>query len=107
MDENDFARMEELMGRFRGEIIEAFDQRLGVMEESVQHRLDLLVEGQQLLAEKLEVTRVELKADIAKVDHRLTVVEARLSQRLDGVAADLAAHRHDTEAHQPGWKVRE
>jgi hypothetical protein len=37
-----------------------------------------------------------LKVDIGKIDQRVTAV-----------AADLAAHRRDTEAHRKGWRVRE
>ena len=48
------------------------------------------------MVEKLEETRSELKTEIANVDQRVT-----------GVAADLAAHRRDTEAHRKGWRVRE
>ena len=118
MEEKDLKQIEAMMtrvvGRFRSETVEAFDQRIGVLEESFQHKLDLVVEGQQLLAEKLEATRTELKTDIAKVDHRLTVGEARFDQRFDGlekkldhVAADLQEHRADTEAHRKGWRVRE
>ena len=108
-------------------IREVFTQQLGVFAEGIQHKLDLVVEGQQMLSDKLDATRDELKADIARVDHRLTVVETRLDHRIDevvgkvdklegkvgklerkfdkleskvdGIAVDLAAHRKDTEAH--------
>lgn len=109
MEERDLQQIEAMMTRV-----------VGVFAEDVQHKLDLLSEGQQLLSERLEATRVELKEDIGKVDHRITVVEARLSQRtdgvetkvdglerkfdglekkVDGIAADLSEHRRDTEAH--------
>ena len=114
MEEKDFKRIEELFLNFSGE----FDQKLerqaavfqgqlesqskdfknwiGTERESFQHKLDLVVEGQQMVVEKLEETRTELKAEIAKVDQRVT-----------GVGADLAAHRRDTEAHRKGWRVQE
>ena len=113
MEEKDFKRIEELFLNFSGE----FDQKLerqaavfqgqlesqskdfknwiGTERESFQHKLDLVVEGQQMVVEKLEETRTELKAEIAKVDQRVTAV-----------AADLSAHRRDTEAHRKGWRVR-
>lgn len=82
---------------------------IGTLEESLGDKLELLAEGQQLLSEKLGVARTELKTDIGKVDHRLTVVEPKISQRIDGlekkidgVAVDLAAHRR---AH-PGYWVQ-
>jgi len=122
MEERDFQRIEDMMTRmmgqfrgeigqelsqfrgeihqdlnkFRGEIGADFRHQLGVQGEDFQHKLDLVVEGQQLLAEKLEETRSELKAEIVKVDQRVTVM-----------AADLASHRRDTEAHRKGWRVRE
>ncbi len=115
MDEKDLLRFEEMMarvlGQFRGEIDQSIDRRftrfqgeigedfrhqLSIQREDFQHKLDLVVEGQQMLGEKLETTRTELKADIAKLDQRVT-----------GIAADLSAHRADTEAHRKGWRVRE
>jgi len=57
----------------------------GIMSADVQKKIDLVVEGHQMLAEKLEETRIDLKADIAQLDQRVT-----------GVAADLQAHRADT-----------
>jgi hypothetical protein len=122
MEDGDFHRIEEMMSRmmgrfrgevgqelrqfrsevgeelrqFRGEIVEEFRHQLGAQREDFQHKLDLVVEGQQMLGEKLEETRSELKAEIVKVDQRVTVM-----------AADLASHRRDTEAHRKGWRVRE
>lgn len=37
-----------LMNRFQGQVIEALDQRIGVLKESFQHKLDLVVAGQQM-----------------------------------------------------------
>jgi hypothetical protein len=100
--------MEEKMSdQLLQQIDELLARRLGTMEESLVGKMELLAEGQQLLAEKLDATRDELKADIAKVDYRLTVVEARLDQKIDGLAADLKAHRHDTESHGSGYLVSE
>ncbi|WP_052464994.1 hypothetical protein [Geoalkalibacter subterraneus] len=111
MEEREFRRIEEMMGgmmgrfraelgqeltQLRSEIVEEFRHQIGVQREDFQHKLNLVVEGQQMLAEKLEETRSELKVDIGKIDQRVTAV-----------AADLAAHRRDTEAHRKGWRVRE
>jgi len=100
MEEKDFQRIEEMMsgmmGRFRGEIVDEFRHQLGAQREDFQHKLDLVVEGQQMLAEKLE-----------RVDSRVDQVESRLTRKVDDIAADITAHRHDTEAHRKGWRVRE
>ena len=95
-----------------------FKHHVGILSEDFQHKLDIVVEGQQMLAEKLDATRIELKEEIQKVDQRLTVVEARLetkidaldeklSKKIDAAAADLSAHRKDTEAHHGVYRVKE
>ena len=100
------------------QIGELFKHHIGILSEDCQHKLDLVVEGQQMLNEKLEATRVELSNEIRKVDQRLTLVEARLDKKIteveaglaakiDSVAADLAAHRKDTEAHHGVYRVKE
>ena len=85
MTEEDFKRIEGLFAR-----------QIGVMEENVQHKFDLLVEGQQMLVERMDRLETDLRADIRKVDDRVT-----------SVAADLAAHRADTEGHRGAYRVRE
>jgi hypothetical protein len=92
VDEKDFARIERLFERQA----EQFQMHIGVIEESFQHKLDLVVEGQQMLAQAVQETRAELKEEIAKVDRRVTAV-----------AADLSAHRADTEAHHGVYRVKE
>jgi hypothetical protein len=64
----------------------------GTMSNDFQRKIDLVVEGQQMLAERMD--RLEGRMD-------------RLESRVDGIAVDLAAHRRDTEAHRKGWRVRE
>ena len=59
---------EELLKR----IDQLLAQRIGTLEESLGDKFDLLAEGQQMLAERLETTRTELKSDIGKVGHRLS-----------------------------------
>ena len=100
MEEKDLNQIEAMMtrivDRFQRETVEAFDQRIGILQESFQHKLDLVVEGQQGLSEKIDRVEINLKDEIRQVDQRVT-----------GVAADLADHRRDTEAHRKGWRVRE
>ena len=85
MNEEDFKRIETLLAR-----------QLGVVEESIQHKLDLVVEGQQMLSEHIDRLETDLREDVRKVDARVT-----------GVAADLSAHRGDTEDHRGAYRVRE
>ncbi len=43
-----------ILSGFKEEIIEAFDRRIGIVEESFQHNLNLVVEGQQMLSERMD-----------------------------------------------------
>lgn len=103
MNEHYFSGIEKLLEKQT----EQFQRYIGVVKESFQHKFNLVIEGQQLLAEKLEATKGELKEEIQKVDQRLTVVEARLEKKIDALAADLTAHRKDTEAHGTVYRVKE
>jgi len=75
---------------------EQSDRRFGVLMENLDHKMDLVVEGQQMLAERLDRAESEIKAEIYKVDRRVTML-----------AADLAAHRTDTEVHHGIYQVKE
>jgi hypothetical protein len=57
--------------------------------DSIQHNLDLIVEGQQMLSEKIDRAKTDLAQRIDCVEHKIDVV-----------SADLSAHRADTEAHR-------
>ena len=92
-------------------------RHIGTFVESVQHKLDLIVEGQQLLSEKIDRSKTELAQRIDCVEHKLDAVAAetrgntdviqRLEIKLDAIAADLSAHRTDTEAHRKVYKIKE
>jgi hypothetical protein len=95
MTEDDFRRIENMIAR-----------QVGVREEGILYKLDLVVEGQQALAERMD----RMETGLQGMDERLTRVELRLTRvetKVDGVAADLAAHRADTEAHRGVYRVRE
>ena len=81
MEAADFKKIEEM-----------FKHHMGMMSEDFQHKLDIVVEGHQMLAEKID--RLEVRMD-------------RLETKVDGVATDLAAHRTDTEAHHGVYRVKE
>ena len=96
MDSADVNSIERIMINFKDEIKEEFRHQLGIQSEAVQCKLDLVVEGHQMLSEKLD--RVE-----ERLDGRIDCVV----RKLDAVAADLSAHRADTEAHPPVYRVKE
>ncbi|MBJ6752196.1 hypothetical protein JFN91_18420 [Geomonas sp. Red421] len=68
---------------------EDFHRWLGIQGEEFQHKLDLVVEGHQMVSEKLDW------------------VESSLAGKIDAVAADLTAHRADTDAHHIIYRVKE
>lgn len=41
-------------------MIETFDQRIGVLEENAQNKLDLVVEEQQMLGERMDRLKVKV-----------------------------------------------
>jgi hypothetical protein len=92
MDETDRKFFESLLV----EQTKTSERHLDVILERFDHKLDLFVEGQQMLAERLDRMELELKNEISKVDHRMTTV-----------AADLTAHRAETEAHHGMYRVKE
>ena len=96
MDSSDVNRIERMITDFKDEIKGEFRHQLGIQSEAFQGKLDLVVEGHQMLSEKLD--RVE-----ERLDGRIDCV----IRKLDAVAADLSAHRRDTEAHPALYKVKE
>jgi hypothetical protein len=74
----------------------AVKRSLGVYSEDAQHKFEILAEGQQMLSEQMQRMGGELRDEIRMVDQRVT-----------HVAADLSAHRADTEAHRGVYGVRE
>jgi hypothetical protein len=96
MDEGDFKKIEVM-----------FKHQIGILLEDVQQKLDIVVEGHGMLAEKLESTGDELKEEIQKVNQRLTLAEANLSKKINAISADLAGHRADTEIHRKQYSISE
>jgi len=85
MDEKDIKKIEEV-----------FQHHMGILSENFQHKLDIVVEGHQLLSEKIDHVKTELSQEIECVE-----------RKLDAIAADLKAHREDTEVHKKVYKVKE
>ena len=85
MDENDKRFIAELFVKQN----EQFQQYVGVIAENFDHKIAVVAEGHQMLAEKLER------------------VESRLGVKIDNIAAEVLAHRADTEAHDGLYRVKE
>ncbi len=131
MDSADVNRIGRMMIDFKDEVKEEFRHQLGIQSEAFQCKLDLVVEGHQMLSEKLDLLqeghqmlsekldRVEERLDgrIDCVVRTLDTVAAQgnttaakldnVVRKLDTISADLSAHRTDTEAHPPVYRVKE
>ena len=92
MNEQDFNRIEKLLEKQT----DKFQRYIGVVEENFQHKLNLVVEGQQMLAERMD-----------RMESRFEERFDKLERGIDTVAADLSAHRKDTEAHGTMYRVKE
>jgi hypothetical protein len=87
---------------------------LEILLEDIRSKFDLVLEGHETLRseirdareesnEKHDLTAFQIKALKKKIDD----VEERLTNKIDAVATDLAAHRADTEKHKVDYKVSE
>ena len=99
MDEKDKQFIEKLFIKQT----EQFQLYVGAIAENFDHKLVLVSEGHSMLAEKMD--RIEMRID--RVETRIDQVEAGLGAKIDRVAADVAAHRADTEAHHGIYRVKE
>jgi len=103
MEDQDFERIEKLCNRLSNEFGKKladqsadFHRWLGVQGDDLQHKLNLVGEGQQLLVERMD-----------RMESRFGDRFERLERRVDAVAADLSAHRKDTEAPHGVYCVKE
>ena len=72
-----------------------------ILLESVDSKMQLVLEGYSVLANQIKDTKAELLERADLTDFKLDV----LNKKIDAVAADLKAHRSDTEAHHSGLYV--
>ena len=114
MNGEDFERLEQIIGNFKEEVKAEFRHQIGIQSEHVQHKLDIVVEGHEVLRKEIRDTREELSEKIKFVDFKVEVLNQKidgvrdeLGQKIDAVAADLSAHRADTEVHKKVYKVKE
>jgi len=94
MTENDLEKIDSMIAR-----------RVGTFADAIQHNLDLLVEGQQMLSEKIDRVKTDLEQRIECVEHKLDAVAAEtrgnteaiqgLNIRFDTLAAET---RGNTDA---------
>ena len=85
MNAEDYEKIESMISR-----------HIGVFAESINHKFDILVEGQKMLSEKLDRFEERQNKHIDRLEHKFAQF-----------AADFAEHRRDTEAHPRLYQVRE
>jgi hypothetical protein len=107
MNGEDFKRLEQIIVNFKEEVKTEFRHQIGIQSEHVQHKLDIVVEGHEVLRKEIKDTREELCEKIKLVDFKLETMNETLNEKIDAVAANLSAHRADTEAHPPVYRVKE
>ena len=122
MNGEDFKRVEQIVINFKEEVKAEFRYQIGIQSEDVkaefrhqigiqsehfQHKLDIVVEGHEVLRKEIRDTREELCEKIKLVDFKLETMNETLNEKIDAVAADLSAHRADTEVHKKVYKVKE
>jgi len=145
MNEEEFKNIEKIIVDFKDEIKQEFRHQLGIQTEKFQHKLDIVVEGHQMLSDKMDRIKTELVERIGCVEHKLDIVAAKtddtaarcdsisdkldavaaktdetsvrldlisdkldnVAAKIDVVAADLTAHRADTEIHHMVYKIKE
>jgi len=96
-----------------------------ILLEDIRGKFDLVLEGHEVLRNEIREVREEsnvrhehtaflIKTLNAKIDivenvlgAKIDAVENGLGAKIDAVAADLAAHRADTEAHGTVYRVKE
>ena len=114
MNGEDFTRLEQIVVNFKEDVKTEFRHQIGIQSEHFQHKLDIVVEGHEVLRKEIRDTREELCEKIKLVDFKVEVLNQKidgvgddLSRKIDAVAADLKAHRADTEVHKKVYKVKE
>ena len=120
MNKNDFEKIDSIIA-----------SHVGSFADSIQHKLDMVVDGHQMLSEKIDRVEERLDKRMDCLEHKLIAVAAetscnttairdlatetssntdairKMDVKLDVVAADITAHRRDTEAHPTIYKVKE
>jgi chaperonin cofactor prefoldin len=87
---------------------------LEILLEDNRSKFDPVLEGHAALDKKIDTRFDELNEKIElnsfKIDtlnKKIDTVDERLGKKIDDMAANLSAHRKDTEAHGTVYRVKE
>jgi hypothetical protein len=76
---------------------------VAILLEDIRGKFELVLEGHASLHAEIQSVRREVLENVGQVDFKIDT----LNRKMDAVAAELAAHRADTEAHHGIYRVRE
>ncbi len=76
---------------------------LEILLEDIRSKFELVLEGHTALDKKIDTRFDELNE---KIEHNSFKTDA-MNKKIDAVAADLSAHRKDTEAHGTVYRVKD
>ena len=114
MEEKDFERLEKIVHKLTDDFnkkLEAqskdFHAWIGVQAEDTQHKLDLVVEGFQMLSEKIDRADERFDSTVGRLDSRLDRLEVKIGSaetniisKTDELQTEMVAHRLNTELHR-------
>ena len=87
------------------------NRKIDDLAHITEERFDLVDFKIDTLNQKIDAVDEKLTKKIDAVDEKLSkeirAVESKLGNKIDSVAADLKAHRQDTEAHHGMYWVKE
>jgi hypothetical protein len=78
-------------------------EHLEILLEDINSKFNLVLGGHDALRSEIREARDESNS---KHDHTAFMIGV-LNKKIDAVAADLSAHRADTEAHHRVYQVKE
>ena len=80
MNGEDFKRLEQIVVNFKEDVKAEFRHQFGIQTAHFQHKLDIVIEGNEVFRKEIRDTRKELCEKIKLVDLKVEV----LNQKIDG-----------------------
>jgi len=112
---NDYVTKKDLddsLKKFKVEIKEEFRRHTGIILEEFDKRINFVIEGQEVLTQRVDkidsrLSNLETKVDnletkVDKIDSRLTNLETKV----DNIHEELISHRDNTELHVQAVKQK-
>ncbi|MBM4333354.1 MAG: hypothetical protein FJ117_19405 [Deltaproteobacteria bacterium] len=84
--------------------VETLNQKIDGVRDDLNQKIDGIRDD---LNQKIDGVESRLSNEIRATNQKIDSVEVRLSEKIDAVAADLSAHRADTESHRTGYRISE